>query len=316
MPTLSFDASKLSRPIARVKGGRYDGEILYLNEDGHEGVVRKPEARFNASRYAPALKGLKPAERTRALIRLEEAFVKKLPTEHLIGETDTVRDLYEQIKKDATADKRIVLDDEGMFEPIPTTDPKRRDCYYIAGQSGSGKSYIAKGLAEHYHKLWPDREVYLVSKLEQDDTLDACKFIKRIKIQSFVDDYPDLEEFRNCFIIFDDYDTLSGDSGKVVAKIIDDLGIQGRHTVTQMACLSHYLTNYKATRLILSETTHIVVYPQSTAYHPLKYLLKNYVGVDEEDIKRHRKNGSRWLLYGKGHPSYMLSQKDCELLHT
>jgi hypothetical protein len=101
----------------------------------------------------------------------------------------------------------------------------------------------------------------------------------------------------------------------VVAKIIDDLAIQGRHTNTQMACLSHYLTNYKATRLLLNEATHIVVYPLSTSYHSLRYLLKNYIGVDEEDLKRHRKLGSRWLCYSKVFPQYMIAQKDAELLH-
>jgi len=317
MPTLSFDnPSASSRPISRVRGGKYDGEILYLNTEAAGGAaVRKPAIRFDAKRYAPMLKGMKPAERTRALVRLEEAFHKNLDATALIGEPDSVKDLYEQIRKDASADTKIELDDDGCFELIPTPDPKKREVWYIAGQSGSGKSYIAKGLAEYYHKLFPSRGVFLVSKLTKDETLDACKFIKRVNIQSFVDEYPDLEEFRDCFMIFDDYDTLTGDAGKVVAKIIDDLAIQGRHTNTQMACLSHYLTNYKATRLLLNEATHIVVYPLSTSYHSLRYLLKNYIGVDEEDLKRHRKLGSRWLCYSKGFPQYMIAQKDAELLH-
>jgi hypothetical protein len=187
--------------------------------------------------------------------------------------------------------------------------------WYIAGQSGSGKSWIAKNLAFYYNKLFPDRGVYLVSKLNEDATLDALKFLRRINIQSFVDDYPDLDEFKDCMVIFDDYDTLTGDAEKVITKIVDDLAIMGRHTNTTMLCLSHYLTNYKKTRLLLNEATHIVVYPLSTSYHALRYLLKNYVGVDEEDLKRQRKLGSRWLCYSKGFPQYMVAQKNAELLH-
>ena len=117
-------------------------------------------------------------------------------------------------------------------------------------------------------------------------------------------------------VIFDDYDTFTGDAEKVITKLIDDLATMGRHTNTTMLCLSHYLTQYKKTRLILNEATHIVVYPQATSYHALLYLLKNYVGVDEEDIKQLRKSGSRWLCFGKNFPQYVITQQSARLLHT
>jgi hypothetical protein len=315
MPTLSFDnPSKASVPIARVKGGSYDGEILYLSSD-KEGAVRKPSFRFDRSKYVGALKGVKPAERTKSLIRIEEALHKNLDSSSLIGESADVKTLYDRIRKDASADTKIQLDDDGTFELLPSPDPKKREVWYISGQSGSGKSWIAKGLAHYYHKLFPDRGIYLISKLEEDETLDALKFLKRVKIQSFVDDYPALEEFKDCMVIFDDYDTLTGDAEKVIRKLIDDLAIMGRHTGTTMLCLSHYSTNYSKTRLLLNEITHLVVYPLSTSYHALKYILKNYIGVDEEDIKRHRKLGSRWLCYSKSFPQCLIAQKDAELLH-
>jgi hypothetical protein len=311
MPQLSFEPSKEAKPIAIVKGGADDGKILYLHEDSG-GKPPKPKTDFVRARYTKFLEGKKPSEKTRIFNEIHEALEKGLTEEHL---PSSHRELYERIRRDLAMDKSIVLDDEGMFELLPSCKKDKREVWYVAGQSGSGKSYIAKGLANNYHKLYPDRGVYLVSKLEKDDTLDALKFLKRVNIQSFVDDYPSLDEFKDSFIIFDDYDTLTGNAGKVVTKIIDDLAIQGRHVNVTMACLSHYLTNYKATRLILNEATHIVVYPLSTSYHALKYLLKNYVGVEEEDLKRQRKFGSRWLMYSKGYPQYMVSQKNAELLH-
>lgn len=316
MPSLSFDKVGKDRPVARVKGGEYDGEILYLSEDTASGSgARKPKATFNRNRYAKSFESMKPAERTKTFIRLEEAFAKGHPSSSLTGESDAVKTVYEKMIKDSVSDKTIELDDEGIFELLPSCDPSRREVWYIAGQSGSGKSWIAKNLAFYYKKLFPERNVYLVSKLKEDATLDALKFLKRINIQSFVDDYPDLEEFKDCMVIFDDYDTLTGDTEKVITKIVDDLAIMGRHTNTTMLCLSHYLTNYKKTRLLLNEATHIVVYPLSTSYHALRYLVKNYVGVDEDDLKRQRKLGSRWLCYSKGFPQYMISQKNAEVLH-
>lgn len=313
MPFLSFEKEAKSKPIARVKGGERDGDILYLHEDSPSGAKAPPKKRtFTRSRYD--LSHLKPAERTKTFVRLEEAYAKGISPEEC-KEPDAVKAVYEKMCKDASMDKTIELDDEGIFELLPSCDPKKREVWYIAGQSGSGKSWIAKQLANYYHKINPERGVYLVSKLKQDATLDTLKFLKRVNIQSFVDDYPDLEEFKDCMVIFDDYDTLTGADEKTITKIVDDLAIMGRHTNTTMLCLSHYLTNYKKTRLLLNEATHVVVYPLSTSYHALRYLLKNYIGVDEEDLKRQRKLGSRWLSYSKGYPQYMISQKNAELLH-
>jgi hypothetical protein len=316
MPSLSFDNTTGSRPIARVKGGEYDGEVLYLHEDAPGGAGgKRPKATFNRQRYIKSLPGLKPSERTKVFAQMEEALAKDVSPDKFVGSGEA-KEVYEKIIKDSKSDKVIELDDSGMFELLPSPDPKKREVWYIAGQSGSGKSYVAKGLAHYYHKLYPERGVYLVSKLNEDSTLDTLKFLKRVNIQSFIDDYPDLDEFKDCMVIFDDYDTLTGDAEKVITKIVDDLAIMGRHTNTTMLCLSHYLTNYKKTRLLLNEATHIVVYPLSTSYHALRYLLKNYVGVDEEDLKRQRKLGSRWLAYAKGFPQFMISQKNAEILHT
>jgi len=310
MPSLSFDMTDEARAVARVKGGAYDGEVLYLHDDGTMG--RKPKMSFNKTKYAKELPGLKPLDRKRAFVELEDA-LKADSDKDLTGEVKT---LFHRIKKDEATSKEIVLDDDAMFELLPPSDPKKRSVWYIAGQSGSGKSWIAKQLAMYYHKLFPQRGIYLISKLDKDETLDALKFLKRIPIQSFVDDYPTLEEFRDTMCIFDDYDTLTGDADKVITKIIDDLAIMGRHECVTILALSHYLTNYKKTRLLLNEATHIVVYPLSTSYNALRYLLKNYIGIDEEDLKKHRKLGSRWLMYSKGYPQYMISQKEAELLHT
>ena len=304
MSSLSFDMTEEAVPVARVKGGTSDGEILYLHENKTGG--RKPKVYVDKSKY---LTDIKYTDKKKAMADLDSA----LKEDSDAGLSGGLKAVYERIKRDEANSKIIELDDDGIFELLPPTDPKKRSVWYVAGQSGSGKSWIAKQLAQMYHKLFPGRGIYLISKLDQDDTLDALKFLKRIKIQSFVDDYPSLEEFggkngEGCMLIFDDYDTLTGDAGKVIHQLIDDLAIQGRHTNTTMLCLSHYLTNYKKTRLLLNEATNVVVYPLSTSYHALKYMLKNYCGVEEEDLKRHRKSGSRWLMYKKGYPQYCITQ--------
>jgi hypothetical protein len=231
----------------------------------------------------------------------------------LIGETALGKQLYDRIKSDTDKTTKIDLPDDGQFQLIPSPDPEKREVFYIAGASGSGKSYIAKGIAECYKKLFPDRECYLVSKLKEDSTLDALPFLKRIDIQTFIDDYPELDEFQNCLCIFDDYDTLTGPAEKVVCKLIDDLATMGRHTNTTMLCLSHYLTNYKKTRLLLNEATHIIVYPMATSFHALGYLLKTHIGMTKDDVRDLKKMG-RWVCVYKHYPQWLVSPTHARVL--
>jgi hypothetical protein len=241
MPSLSFDKMLGARPIAVVKGGEYDKEVLYLHEDDHKG--KKPIGEIPAKKYSTELRDVKPTERVKLLNRLQEARKKGLASDQLVGEAPLAKQLYDRILSDEAKDTSINLPDDSMFQVIPSPDPSKREVFYIAGASGSGKSYMAKGIAEYYRKLHPSREVYLISKLGDDSTLDSMKPPpKRINIQTLIDDYPELEEFKDCCVIFDDYDTFTGPAEKVVSKLIDDLATMGRHYNTTMLCLSHYLS--------------------------------------------------------------------------
>ena len=316
MPSLSFEKTKGATPIAQVKGGDYDKEVLYLcNEDN---ITKKaPKKEINTLSYLKDMKnmGLKKNQQAMMIYKLQEAMAKGIPVEMLM-ENENVKELYNKIQEDDKNDTSIVLPTDSSFHLIPTPDPKVRQVWYITGQSGSGKSYIARGLAEYYKKIFPEREIYLISKLNEDSTLDTMKIgkPKRINVQSLMDDYPDIKEFENCMIIFDDYDSFPDKTGKVVQQLIDDLAIQGRHTNTTMLCLTHFTTNYKKTRLLLGEATNIVVYPQSTSAHALKYLLGTHFGLGKEDLAELKKLG-RWVSIGKNYPSYLISEHTAKLLH-
>lgn len=312
MPSLSFDKVKGAKPIAIVKGGQYDGNVLYIHEDNHKGA--KPKLEINPNHYSNELRDIKPQERTKMLVRLQEAYEKGLSSDQLIGETALAKQLYDRIISDSAKTTKVDIPDDGQFQLVPSPDPERREVFYIAGASGSGKSYIAKGIAECYKKLFPDREVYLISKLAEDSTLDQVKELKRINIKTLIDDYPALEEFEKCLVIFDDYDTFTGDAEKVIHKLIDDLATMGRHTCTTMLCLSHYLTNYKKTRLLLNEATHIIVYPMATSFHALGYLLKTHIGMTKDDVRDLKKMG-RWVCVFKHYPQWLCSVHHARVLN-
>jgi hypothetical protein len=137
---------------------------------------------------------------------------------------------------------------------------------------------------------------------------------KRINVETLISDYPEINEFKDSMIIFDDYDTFEGQLGKVVQQLIDDLAIQGRHSNTTMLCLTHYITNYKKTRLLLNEATHFIVYPQATSFSALKYLLGTHIGLNKDEIQNLKKLG-RWCCISKNYPQYLISAHTAKILH-
>lgn len=318
MPKLNFSKAKGARPLAIVKGGTKDGEILYLHTEDTPatgGVGKEPKTDIAAVKYMKELKDQKPNERIKTMNMLSEAYHKDTPADDLVGVTPKVKDLYKRILQDQESNKAIELED-GMFQVIPNPDPKVREVLYVAGMSGSGKSYFAKGYAEAYKKLFPEREVYLVSKLEEDETLDNMKIgkPKRISLDSLITDPPELDEFKECLIVFDDWDSLTKPYLPIVHKLIEDLCIMGRHTVTSVLILSHYLSNYKMTRLLLAESMYFVVYPMATSFKALNYVLTNYAGMEKEQVLDLKRLG-RWVCIFKNYPSYVISAQKAYLLH-
>jgi hypothetical protein len=319
MAFLSFEKDKGSIPVAIVKGGDYDKEVLYLHDNNEttNKKIRKPKNEISLLKYDKEFNkiGIKGHCKPMMMTKLQEAMYKGLDPSMLL-ENDNIKNIYSKMQTESNNEKIINLPDDSNFTLIPSTDPNKRQVWYICGQSGSGKSYIARNLAEYYKKLFPEREIYLISKLNEDETLDKMKIgkPKRINIQSILDDYPDINEFKDCMIIFDDYDTIDGKLGKVIHQLIDDLAIQGRHSNTTMVLCSHFLTNYKKTRLIINETTHFVVYPQSTSHSALKYLLGNHLGLDKDDIINLKKLG-RWVCVSKNYPQYLISTHMAKILH-
>lgn len=89
----------------------------------------------------------------------------------------------------------------------------------------------------------------------------------------------------------------------------------GRHTNTSMLILSHYLTNYKKTRLILGESNFLIVYPLATSFKALKYVCEHYGGLEKEQIQQMKKLG-RWVCIHKNYPVYVLSAHSAYLPHA
>jgi hypothetical protein len=315
---LTFDKSKDATPLATVSGGEYNKDVLYLQTSDTKSSSKKGVQELEIGKHR--LSKLSPRKQSEVMRILQDAYRKGIPPEHLNLDVDGAEEVYREMlgEVEEKGSSKIKLPPGSTFSLNINPDPEKRFIYYIAGASGSGKSYIAKHIAEQYQKQFKGRPVYLVSKLKEDETLDGMSTKPlRLNIEKLMaTPMKDLEPLRETLVIFDDYDTLQGKEAKAVQTLIDDICIMGRHTVTSILILSHHLSNYKSTRLCLTEATHFVVYPQSTGAHALNYFLKTYVGMGPKEVQAIKNTGSRWLCIHKNFPIYYVTETEAGLINS
>ena len=213
--------------------------------------------------------------------------------------------------------KTISLPPGSSFQCVPPPDPKAREICFISGASGSGKTYWAAGYAKCYKKLFPARNVYLLSKLEQDDTLDGFNFIKRIKISSLVEDpIKSVDVFKESLVMIDDVEGLSKEELSAVAKIRDDIATLGRHWCISLLVLQHLSSNYKDTRVILLEAMRIILFPHGSSASQFRYICSHYLGLGKDEITALRKAPSRWVCINKNFPAAVVTENQARILIT
>jgi hypothetical protein len=219
-----------------------------------------------------------------------------------------------------TAFKEVKLKDqpELHFQPIPDKSLER-SIRYVTGASGSGKSYYTKQYTDEYKRMYPKREVYILSSIKEDKTLDKIKGLKRIKLdsQEFLTEDLTAEDFKDSLVIFDDTDCLTNKRQKLkVDSILNSVLETGRHFNVEVIYTSHLACNGRDTKRILNECKSVTIFPSGLGGKAMKYLLDNYFGLDREQIKKLKSLNSRWVTIQKGFPMCVMSDKECYILNS
>ncbi len=203
------------------------------------------------------------------------------------------------------------------IQQIPDKNTER-SVLYITAPSGSGKSFYTREYISQYHKMYPKRDVYVFSSLDDDQTLDKLKYLKRIKIKSpeFLTTEINAVDFKDCLVIFDDTDVISVKPIKVkVFRILNEILQVGRHHNTSVVFTSHNATMGNETKCILNEAHSITIFPKNAGGKTLRYLLDQYLGLSKEEIIKLKRLDSRWVTIVKSYPMIVLSEKECFKLH-
>lgn len=202
---------------------------------------------------------------------------------------------------------------------LPNVD-KKREVVYIAGPSGSGKSILAKNYAKQYQTLYPKHDVFIFSKVRDDESLQGIKDPLYIDIDDSLVTAPInvMEECKDCLIIFDDIDTVSiKDQSLALTAIMMDVLECGRHNNISCIITSHLINGLdrKRTRTILNECHRVVIFPRATSAYSINYFLKNYIGIlNKKTYEKIQELPSRWVAIFRNFPQHIIHSQGALML--
>jgi hypothetical protein len=239
------------------------------------------------------------------------------PLAIIVGKDNKVKNpkvLYVSDNKDGSVHhsfNSLVVQEGEKFQPIPNTK-KERAVLYVTGSSGSGKSYYTANYVSEFKRIYPKRDVYLISSLNDDSSIDRIPGLKRIKLNDeFLNTELSAEDFTKSLVIFDDTDCLTNKPMKLkVNGLLNSLLETGRHSQTFVVYTSHLATAGNDTKRILNESHAITFFPASMGGRSLKYLLESYLGLDKCQIKKVKSLKSRWVTIFKSYPQIVISEKE------
>lgn len=303
MPSITLKDNDSNEPVGYVKGGKYDGELVFIDPSNKTSLPHDLED----INYNKLFTG-KPREKQTKIEMLQQALSKKLqPIDEEVGEA------YKNIMGNV---KTELITNDGIFQPIP--NPDKRECILCCGPSGSGKSTFIYNYCREFLKLFKNNNIYLFSKLVEDEVLDKLKpKLKRVMIdETLLTDPIDIHTtFENGdMIIFDDINTIKDKKLlKAIEDVRDDVLETGRLVRGQGSskikdnrgfyCMmtNHILADGAKTKLPILESNKIVIFPHSSGGQ-VDYFLKTYGGLDNKQIQKVKKLPSRWCLIKKNYP--------------
>tara|TARA_R110002050_G_scaffold11608_3_gene39016 strand:- start:4271 stop:5203 length:933 start_codon:yes stop_codon:yes gene_type:complete len=191
--------------------------------------------------------------------------------------------------------------------PLPQKYSER---IYVAAPSGSGKSTFIGMYLKQIRIKYPKRKIFIFSRVEKDEPLDRFKNLERVDLYNFVEKLPQVEDFKNGILIFDDIDTiLDKKLVHFLRKFRDDVLEVGRHFKITCISTSHLITNFFATRTLINEAQAVVLFTKGGAFGQIKSFLDRYLGFDKELIMFLKEVPSRWLYIHKEYPQYIIYEK-------
>lgn len=278
---------KSNKKIARINGGEYDGKILYLHNPDYK-CCSKCSDSCKESRK-----------------KCCDKCSKKI--------TGGCGSCYSKIKNRDIFDSVKV--DNGTIIPLPNDNDEEADHYYVAGQTGAGKSsFVGNILSEFPEKK--KKDIFVFSTFDDDKALDDLNPSRILIDDDMINDPIQKEELKNSLVVFDDIDKITPTRlANACRSLRDDLLQNGRKMGIKVFTTSHQIMNHKQTRDSLACTQKIIIFPQATSPYHVERFLRVYMGLDKKQVRYIMNLNTRWILFSTNHPRYMLWENGCMILN-
>lgn len=194
-----------------------------------------------------------------------------------------------------TEDKTMVFNEPGEMEYVPVRRKNQRCCYYVSGNSGSGKSTWISRCLKRLIRMSPDKETWLFSSIEDYDPVYKEGDKELLKKVDY--DLVPLSSLRptdlitkedgkskGCIAVFDDYD--GNEAGKTLQPLLVQCLREGRKLGQDIFMVSHNARDFLRTRDAICQATTFVTFPAQNRIAMLN-LAKAYWDMDRDQIRRH-----------------------------
>jgi len=239
--------------------------------------------------------------------------------------------------------KDFEIEGQGTMLPIPL--PTGSQHIFVSGQSGCGKSTWVANYANMYQEVYPKNQVYLISFVPEDGSaIDGIRDLVRLPLKVIVDGEVNARNLGHSLVIFDDVDAMPErievpetkeeedeekpkkgrkkeadkyapkEIFKRVEELRDQLLTKGRHSGISVIVTSHLACDAIRTKRPINESQAVVIFPKCGTAHQDESILKKYCGFKPKMIEEVKSLPSRWVMYRKVHPGYILYEKGVYLV--
>jgi len=268
----------------------------------------------------PALKNVHSRDKLEEIIKTTKLTKKK--KKELLDALDVA------VSGGANDEREIIIEGKKItfpsnkycIKPYKVDYPgSERECVYVTGRSGTGKSSWISDYLDSYKQKYPNNEIVIFSKLDKDEALDRHNPI-RIDNQTLLENPIDnLEELANTCCIFDDTTSIPDKKiNAAVQKVRDMILETGRHFNITCLVTSHVPMAGNLTKFPIREAHKIVTFPEGNE-KPTEDILRTYCGFGkrgENELleKMVSREHSRWGCLSRNIPAYVLFKRSAELL--
>ena len=185
--------------------------------------------------------------------------------------------------------KCVYVDDGVSITLMPNDMDGQRSSFLIAGSSGLGKSTMTAQIMKNYNTMYPERLIYLFSKVPRDPSIDTAEIKNLVRIRldsSFLDGEPmKTRDLKNSLVVFDDTVSLDKRVLEIVNSLRDDILVTGRHENITIIITAHKLLDGQNSKLTLLESDTVTFWPGSNEQQAIAYM-NTYLGFTRRHITR------------------------------